>query len=118
MPPPQMYTDGYNYPQSYAPPTQAYGTYDYSMQAQPPFNAYPSQTVMQPVPPGLLKLNNAKVKFLLKCKLGDDFQQSGWVHPTHMAIPPPALVIPPPLQQAPIESEEEKLKREGMFLDR
>lgn len=32
-----------------------------------------------------------------------------------MAIPPPALVIPPPLQQ-PIETEEEKLKREGNFL--
>lgn len=48
--------------------------------------------------------------------LGDDFQQTGWgVHATHMAIPPPTLVIPPPIQQVPVETEEEKLKREGEF---
>lgn len=58
MPPPQIYTDGYNYPQSYAPPAQGYATYDYSMQAQPAFNAYPNQAVMQPVPPGNLHIIN------------------------------------------------------------
>ncbi|KAJ6635397.1 Zinc finger matrin-type protein, partial [Pseudolycoriella hygida] len=93
MPPPQMYTDGYNYPQSYAPPAPAYGTYDYSMQSQPPF-AYPTQPVLQPVPPG------------------DDFQQPNWVHAPHMTLPPPALIVPPPIQVS-VETEEEKLKREA-----
>lgn len=65
MPPPQMYTDGYNYPQSYAPPNQAYGTYDYSMQAQPPFSSYANQAVMQPVPPGYFKMTKRKEKLLL-----------------------------------------------------
>ncbi|XP_037039241.1 zinc finger matrin-type protein CG9776 isoform X1 [Bradysia coprophila] len=93
MPPPQIYSDGYNYTQPYAPPAP-YASYDYSMQTQAPFNSYPNAGVMQPVPPG------------------DDFQQSGWGHPSHMAIPPPTLVIPPPIQK-PVETEEEKLKREA-----
>lgn len=57
MPPPQIYADGYNYPQAYAPPAQGYGTYDYSMQVQPAFNAYPNQAAMQPVPPGNFHVN-------------------------------------------------------------
>lgn len=115
MPPPQLYGDGYNYAQSYVPPAQAYAPYDYSMQAQPPFNAYGNQA-MQPVPPGKLHSTNVRETFGFANRYhltGDDFQQSSWVHPTHMALPPPALIIPPPIQQVAVETEEEKLKREG-----
>lgn len=120
MPPPQLYSDGYNYPQAYAPPAQAYAQYDYSMQSQPQFNAYPNQSVMQPVPPGKIHThfdsqNFHGFRFAICVYTGDDFQQTGWGHPSHMAIPPPTLVIPPPIQQVPVESEEEKQKREGEF---
>lgn len=67
---------------------------------------------MQPVPPGYFFMtNNRNREIKFDFALGDDFQQAGWVHP--MGMPPPPLGIPPPIQQVLVETEEEKLRREG-----